>query len=93
VKKEMQRESNFVEFPGTGIWAVVTKDKSVKFYESNGMDSLKWLAFSAMQGNSVYWCDRGMGIMNFALLINGVKESSSASLITREAFTKRGVVL
>lgn len=92
MRENMQRETNFVEFPGTGIWVIVDSKKNVSFYQVTEKDQYKYLQLFIIQGNDVYWCDMGMGLMNFAQVVHTGKKSQSCTKITVDMLKKYGAI-
>lgn len=78
----VRREKDFVQYPGTGMWAMCTPGKpvSVYLYGSLPVQTVKDLVEQGAY--RLYWIDTGMGAANLLNVMHGAT-SSSATLVTK----------
>jgi hypothetical protein len=70
----MHREANFVEFPGTGMWATKGRYHTmVSLYRHLPPEQVARLVNENMR---VFWMDQGTGVATLLRVIEGGKSAS-----------------
>lgn len=77
-----RREKDFIQFPGTGIWAMCIPGKSVSVYLYRSLTAQTVKGIVEQGTYRLYWIDMGMGALNLLNVMHGGK-SSSATLVTK----------